>query len=271
MTDLYAVIGNPIAHSKSPLIHATFAHQTGEKLQYDTILGPVDQFADTVTAFQQLGGKGMNVTVPFKLDAFELSTELTQRAQTARAVNTLKFDNDQILGDNTDGAGLIRDIQFNLSISIANKQVLLMGAGGAARGVILPILEQNPAQLVIANRTVQKADTLRDQFMPYGQVASGSFLDFSDTPFDIIINATSASLNHSVPELSPKNFAPEALAYDMMYSHEMTTFLKFSQQHGVPHLADGIGMLVEQAAESFFVWRGIRPDTKPVIELLKPN
>lgn len=269
MTDLYAVIGNPIAHSKSPSIHAAFARQTEQSLQYDAILGPEGEFASTVAAFQQKGGKGMNVTVPFKLEAFALSTVLTPRAETAQAVNTLKFDGNQILGDNTDGAGLVRDIQINLNCPITNKRVLLMGAGGAARGVMLPILEQKPAQLVIANRTVQKADALRDQFMPYGQLMSGSFADFSDTAFDIIINATSASLNQTIPDLSPQNFAPESLAYDMMYNKELTPFLKFAQQQNVMHLADGIGMLVEQAAESFYVWRGIRPDTQSVIKQLK--
>lgn len=269
MTDLYAVIGNPIAHSQSPLIHTTFARQTCQDLHYDAILAPHDKFVETITAFQQKGGKGMNVTVPFKLEAYQLATQLTHRAQIAQAVNTLKFDGDQILGDNTDGAGLVRDIQLNLGISITNKRVLLMGAGGAARGVILPILEQNPSVLAIANRTAHKAHTLRDQFVSHGEIISGGFLDFPDTAFDIIINATSASLNNTVPELSPKNFAPQSLAYDMMYSREHTPFLKFAQRQNVGYLADGIGMLVEQAAESFSVWRGIRPDTKNVIERLK--
>lgn len=269
MLDSYAVIGNPIAHSKSPLIHSAFAQQTNQALHYGAILAPLDGFRETVESFRQQGGKGLNVTVPFKLEAYQLATRLTERASIAQAVNTLKFENDEILGDNTDGAGLVRDIEHNLEISIADKRILLMGAGGAARGVILPFLQQKPALLAIANRTAQKAQALQQQFDAYGHIAAGSFMHFSGENFDIIVNATSASLHDAMPELPDGIFAHTALAYDMMYSHEPTRFLQFAQKNGARQIADGIGMLVEQAAESFLLWRGIRPETKPVIARLK--
>lgn len=269
MLDSYAVIGNPISHSKSPLIHAAFAQQTQQSMQYDAILAPLDGFQTTVTHFRQQGGKGLNVTVPFKLEAYQLATRLTERATIAQAVNTLKFENQEILGDNTDGAGLVRDIELNLGIPIANKRILLMGAGGAARGVILPLLQQKPSILAIANRTRQKAEALQQQFMAHGNTVAGDFTSCSDQQFDIVINATSASLHDALPDLPAHVFANNALAYDMMYSHEPTRFLKFAYDNGVRHLADGIGMLVEQAAESFFLWRDVRPQTKPVIALLK--
>lgn len=269
MLDSYAVIGNPIAHSKSPLIHTTFAQQTHQSLQYTAILAPFDGFYTIVTDFCQQGGKGLNVTVPFKLAAFRFATRLTERATIAQAVNTLKFEDDEILGDNTDGAGLVRDIESNLGIPVATKRILLMGAGGAAQGVILPLLQQRPSILAIANRTPHKAEALQQQFISYGNIIAGDFMGFSDEHFDIIINATSASLHNALPELPASIFARATLAYDMMYSHEPTRFLKFARQNGARQLADGIGMLVEQAAESFFLWRGIRPQTKPVIAMLK--
>lgn len=269
MLDSYAVIGNPIAHSKSPLIHTAFAQQTHQPVQYVAILAALDDFKSTVESFRLHGGKGLNVTVPFKLEAFQLSTRLTERATIAQAVNTLKFDGNEILGDNTDGAGLIRDIELNLGIPIVTKRILLLGAGGAARGVILPLLQQKPSLLAIANRTPHKAEALQQQFSAYGNVIAGDFMRFSDDQFDIIINATSASLHDALPELPTGIFAQTTLAYDMMYRHEITRFLKFAQQNGTRRIADGIGMLVEQAAESFFLWRNIRPQTKPVIALLK--
>ncbi len=271
MLDAYAVIGNPISHSKSPLIHTAFAQQTGQAMLYEAILSPVDEFQQTVTTFLQQGGKGMNVTVPFKLEAYKFSTRLTERAATAQAVNTLQFKDNEILGDNTDGAGLVRDIEVNLGICIASKRILLMGAGGAARGVVLPILKQNPAILAIANRTPQKAQSLQQQFAAHGELVSGHFMDFSGENFDIIINATSASLQDTIPDLPANIFANGSLAYDMMYSHEPTRFLAYAQQNGAHNLADGIGMLVEQAAESFFLWRGIRPQTKTIIAQLKTH
>lgn len=268
MPDLYAVIGNPISHSKSPFIHTEFARQTKQAMQYSALLAPLDGFVATVKKFREQGGKGMNITVPFKLKAFEQSTQLTERAKQAQAVNTFKFDGDQLLGDNTDGAGLARDITINLDTTIATKRILLMGAGGAARGVILPLLEYQPAVLAIANRTAKKAQDLKQQFDDYGHIMAGNYADFVDGNFDIIINATSASLNDELPQLPAGLFNKNSLAYDMMYSNKPTRFLTFAKQQGVKHLADGVGMLIEQAAESFFLWRGIRPDTKNIIHLL---
>ena len=271
MPDLYAVIGNPVAHSKSPLIHTEFAWQTGQDMHYEAILAPLDGFTEAVTAFRQRSGKGMNVTVPFKLDAWKIATKLTQRADAAQAVNTLKFDGDEILGDNTDGTGLAHDIVINLGFAITSKRVLLMGAGGAARGVILPLLEHKPQMLAIANRTPQKARELQQRFSPHGNVVAGDYADFTGKKFDIIINATSASLSGELPALPSGVFAAGSLAYDMMYGNELTPFLQLAQREGTAYLSDGIGMLVEQAAESFFLWRGVRPETDAVIKMLKPD
>jgi shikimate dehydrogenase len=269
MVDFYAVIGNPVAHSKSPLIHAEFSRQTGEDMLYEAILAPMDAFAATVAIFRQRGGKGVNVTVPFKLEACKISSRLTERAGAAQAVNTLVFSANGILGDNTDGAGLIRDIMSNLEFSLTAKRILLMGAGGAARGVVLPLLEHEPRVLAIANRTKQKAHELQQQFSCYGNIVSGDYTDICGEKFDLIINATSAGLNGKLPPLPPGIFAAESLAYDMMYGDGRTPFLQFAKAQGAQRLADGIGMLVEQAAESFFLWRGIRPRTDPVIEMLR--
>jgi shikimate dehydrogenase len=269
MTDSYAVIGNPIAHSKSPWIHAEFSRQTGQDMRYDAMLAPVDAFAATVAIFRKCGGKGMNVTVPFKLEACKISSRLTERADAAQAVNTLVFSPDEILGDNTDGAGLIRDIMTNLEFSLPGKRVLLMGAGGAARGVMLPLLEHEPSVLIIVNRTKQKAHALQQQFSRYGNIVSGEYADIRGEKFDLVINATSASLQGNLPPLPPGIFAVESLAYDMMYGDGCIPFLQFAKQQGASSLADGIGMLVEQAAESFFLWRGVRPETDPVIKELR--
>lgn len=270
MTDRYAVVGNPIAHSKSPLIHAEFARQTGQDMVYTAILAPLDGFAGTAKQFQAEGGKGLNVTVPFKQEAWKLATLLTDRARLAEAVNTLKFEPDgTILGDNTDGAGLTRDIRENRGISFLGKRVLLMGAGGAARGVVLPILMEKTAQLVIANRTINKAIELAGTASKYGNVLASNYEQLAERQFDIVINATSSSLSDQLPPLPPGVFAPGVLAYDMMYGKGLTPFLLFAQANGAAHLADGLGMLVEQAAESFFLWRGVRPQTQPVIALLK--
>ena len=263
MTDRYAVFGHPIAHSKSPLIHAAFARQTGQDMRYDAILAPLDGFAASVAAFIAAGGRGANVTVPFKEEAFRLAGRLSPRAQRAGAVNTLMFDNG-ILGDNTDGAGLVADLTRNLHCALTGKRILLLGAGGAARGVIEPLLEQQPAALVIANRTVSRAQELAALF-GHGIRACG--FDEASTPFDLIINATAASLAGELPPLSPQLFTANTLAYDMMYGRD-TPFLAFARAHGAA-TADGLGMLVEQAAEAFYVWRGVRPDTAPVIASLR--
>jgi shikimate dehydrogenase len=265
--DRYGVIGNPVAHSKSPDIHARFSVQTGERIAYERVLAPLDGFAQTVRDMVRQGGKGANVTVPFKLEACALATSLTLRAKLAGAVNTLKFESDVIVGDNTDGVGLVTDIVRNAGVEFGGKQVLLLGAGGAARGVILPILQQHPARLVIANRTSEKAVTLAQQFLQYGAVSASGFSDLQ-TSFDIIINATSASLSNEIPPLAPVVFGTGALAYDMMYGKEPTVFMRVAAEHGAT-VRDGLGMLVEQAAESFFVWRGVRPETAAVFSMLR--
>ncbi len=273
MTDRYAVIGNPVAHSRSPLIHAAFARQTGEAVEYGTLLAPRDGFAQAVAEFCAGGGRGLNVTVPFKFDALALADELTARARAAQAVNTLKFGDGKVLGDNTDGIGLVRDIRDNLRCRIAGRRVLLLGAGGAAHGVVHPLAAERPAVLTIVNRTAARADALAGELRagaPGSEtVIAGGGYDTLAGEFDIVINATAASLEGDVPPLSEHVFAPGALAYDMMYGREPTPFLRFAARCGVERCADGIGMLVEQAAESFFVWRGVRPQTAPVIAMLK--
>ena len=264
MTDRYAVFGHPIAHSKSPQIHATFARQTGQDMAYEAILAPTDGFADSIAAFVAAGGRGANVTVPFKEAAFKLATRLTPRAERAGAVNTLLFAGSNTLGDNTDGAGLVADLTRNLHCALAGKHILLLGAGGAARGVIAPLLEQQPAALVIANRTVSRAQALADLF---GHGVTACSFEAANTAFDVVINATAASLAGELPPLSPNIFNATTLAYDMMYGRN-TPFLTFARSHGAASY-DGLGMLVEQAAEAFFVWRGVRPDTAAVISALR--
>jgi shikimate dehydrogenase len=269
VTDHYAVIGNPVAHSKSPLIHSAFARQTSQDMDYGMVLAPLGGFKDTVRRFRAEGGRGLNVTVPFKLDAYALATELTGRARSAGAVNTLKFDGDVALGDNTDGAGLVADIVTQLNVPLSAKRVLLMGAGGAARGVVLPLLRERPALLAIANRTVGKALALAQESAAHGSVRGGSYADFAAQRFDVVVNATSASLTGQVPPLSDEIFAPDALAYDMVYGDEPTAFMTQATARGAARVADGLGMLIAQAAESFMLWRGVRPDTRPVMHLLR--
>lgn len=267
--DRYAVIGNPVAHSKSPEIHARFAAQTGQHLIYERLLAPLDGFAATVRDFIAQGGKGLNVTVPFKLGAFEIATTQTERAQQAGAVNTLRFDGETILGDNTDGVGLVNDIVANAGTPLKRKRILLLGAGGAVRGVIQPLLDQGPAELVIANRTFGKAVELAKLFSTgtAAPVRAASFIDLRDA-FDLVINGTSAGLTDDMPEVPASIFALGTLAYDMVYGKQPTRFLRFAQGQGAS-VRDGLGMLVEQAAESFFVWRGVRPATRPVLEALR--
>ncbi len=267
--DRYAVIGNPIAHSKSPEIHARFAAQTGQRLSYERLLAPLDGFAATVRTFVQHGGKGANVTVPFKLDAFDMATTLTERARTAGAVNTLRFDGNTILGDNTDGVGLVNDIINHAAVPLAGKRILLLGAGGAARGVIQPLLQQQPATLIIANRTPAKAAELMALFAPLSAVPiTASAFDGLRDQYDVIINATSAGLTDDMPAVPASIFAGSTLAYDMVYGAQPTRFMQFAALQGVA-VRDGLGMLVEQAAESFFVWRGVRPETSAVLSALR--
>ena len=270
--DRYAVIGNPIAHSKSPQIHAAFARQTGQELSYEALLAPVDGFIQTVADFRARGGRGLNVTVPFKLEAFALAERHTARAQAAGAVNTLAFGADGILGDNTDGAGLVRDLTANLDFALAGRRILLLGAGGATRGVLLPLLDSRPARLTIANRTVAKAEALSTLFAARAGdcvLDACGFDALAGRRFDLVINATAASLADELPPLPPGLYAEGALAYDMMYGRDPTRFMRAALADSAARAADGLGMLVEQAAESFTLWRGVRPDSSPVLAALR--
>lgn len=266
--DQYVVIGNPVAHSKSPAIHAQFAAQTGESIAYERLAAPLDDFAACVHHFMQSGGRGANVTVPFKLEAFALATQLTPRAQAAGAVNTLSFDDGRIVGDNTDGVGLVRDIVHNAGVVLEGRRILLLGAGGAARGVVMPLLAERPQQLVVANRTFARAQELVQSFPAAAPVLKAAAFDDLSGQFDVIINATSASLSADLPAVPATLFGPQVFVYDMMYAATPTVFMQWAAQHGA-RVRDGLGMLVEQAAESFFVWRGARPDTAPVYALLR--
>lgn len=265
MTDRYAVVGHPVAHSKSPRIHGLFAAQTRQDMRYEALLAPLDGFVATVRDFMAVGGRGMNVTVPFKEEAFRLADTLTPRARAAGAVNTLAFHEGRIVGDNTDGAGLVADIRDNLGLALKGKRLLLLGAGGAVRGCLLPLLGEGPSPLLIANRTADKALVLAREFG--AGVAGCGFGDLAGLSFDIIINGTSAGLAEVALPLPPGLFAPGALAYDMVYGRQ-TPFLTQAAAAGA-RCADGLGMLVEQAAEAFLVWRGLRPETAPVLKLLR--
>lgn len=266
----YAVIGNPVTHSKSPEIHAAFARATKQTIAYQRLLAPLDKFRETIDQFREEGAAGCNITVPFKQEAFAYATTLSARAREAEAVNTLRFDGELVFGDNTDGIGLVRDIESNLNFPIDKKRILLLGAGGAARGIIGPLLHSEPAQLAIANRTFDKAALLATQFHALGNVRALSLENLVDHQFDLVINATSASLNNSQLPIPAACFAAQALAYDLMYGKADTPFMRFAKTAGIKAI-DGLGMLVEQAAEAFFVWRGIRPDTAAVIRQLKQN
>jgi shikimate dehydrogenase len=282
MTDQYAVIGNPIAHSKSPQIHRMFAEQTGQDISYEPVLAPLDGFAATVERLRKEGYKGCNVTVPFKFDAFKIADsygfevmDALESDQRADAVNTLDFRNGKIIGHNTDGIGLVNDIQKNLGIGLISKRILLIGAGGAAAGVLHPILEASQAPLVIYNRTLEKAEALQKNVTRHEKFRLFSirpvpFGGLGSEQFDVVINATSAGLADSEIPLPTCIFAPGALAYDMMYGRE-TQFMKFARANGAAVVSDGLGMLVEQAAVSFYIWRGVRPDTAPVIAALRQS
>lgn len=277
-TDRYAVFGNPIAHSKSPLIHARFAAETGQHLTYEARLAPVDGFAAAVRAFIAAGGRGANVTLPFKLEAHALATRLTPRATAAGAVNTLSFEGGDIVGDNTDGIGLVTDLLANAGITLAGKRILLLGAGGAAQGVVLPLLEAGPAELVIANRTLSKAEAIAGRFAAAGPIlarplvachgAAGEGRPMPPAPFDVVINATAASLADALPAVPATVFGAGTLAYDMLYAKAPTVFMRLAAEHGAV-VRDGLGMLVEQAAEAFHVWRGVRPPTAAVMAHLR--
>ncbi|MBD3610354.1 MAG: shikimate dehydrogenase [Gammaproteobacteria bacterium] len=268
--DRYAVMGNPIAHSKSPQIHTRFAQQTGQSLEYTALLVEPGTLAQAVGNFQANGGKGLNITVPFKQDAWELADELTERARRAGAVNTLILSTGgHIRGDNTDGIGLVRDIRDNHRGRFTEQRILILGAGGAARGVISPIMDEQPRQLVIANRTIDRALALADEFKDLGHISGCGFNQLAGQQFDLIINATSASLHGDLPPLPDDIIAEGGWCYDMMYGAEPTVFLNWATAHGAVKSIDGLGMLVEQAAESFSIWRGVRPDTAEVIQDLR--
>jgi len=262
VVERYAVIGNPVAHSKSPWIHAEFARATGQALRYEAIEAPLGGFAGAVAAFRAAGGKGLNVTLPFKEEAFALCDEVSERARVARAVNTLAF-RERVLGDNTDGVGLVRDLAVNLKADPRGKRVLLMGAGGAARGVAGGLLEAGAGELVIANRTPERAAALAARFPG----VRGCGYETVGTRFDIVVNATSAGLQGAAPPLPSGVLGPGVVAYEMVYGRD-TPFLAAARAAGA-RACDGLGMLVEQAAESFFLWRGVRPATAPVLERLR--
>lgn len=267
--DLYAVVGHPISHSKSPRIHSLFAEQTGQAVEYTAIQAPLDDFAGTVNTFFERGGKGLNVTVPFKEEAWHLVDERTLAAEAAGAVNTLYLDEQRRLcGDNTDGPGLVRDLTVNHGLDLKDTSVLVLGAGGAVRGILAPLIAQQPLRIVIANRTPSKAENLARLFAGVQPIRGCGFDDVDET-FDVIINGTSASLQGDLPPLAPSVIGPKTVSYDMMYGPDLTPFNRWASDQGASRVIDGLGMLVEQAAESFARWRGIRPDTAPVMDALR--
>ncbi len=270
MTDNYAVFGNPIAHSKSPILQTAFAEQTQQQLIYKAQCVDVGAFESAADQFFSRNGKGLNVTVPFKEDAFNYVKELTPRAKRAGAVNTLSLQkNGQVLGDNTDGVGLVTDIKTHLNWDIKNKRVLILGAGGAVRGILEPFIQESPSAIVIANRTKEKAEKLAEDFSDIFSITASSFSELTGQSFDLIINGTSASLSGELPPLPAEIATENTCCYDMMYSKQLTPFLLWAKENSVKNISDGLGMLVCQGAESFFLWRGIRPETKAVIDTLR--
>lgn len=272
--DQYAVFGNPIAHSKSPAIHALFAEQTGQAMQYDARLVPLDGFETAVRDFADAGGRGLNITVPFKQAAYQLASRRSPRAERAGAVNTFVIHSSgQYFGDNTDGIGLARDLIRNHGLSLSGKRILLLGAGGAVRGALEALLGNRPQQLSIANRTVEKALALADDFADLGNINGLGFDDLGAMPYDLIINGTSASLKGEMPPLPASVMHTDSFCYDMMYAAEPTVFMQWAAANGAAadNISDGLGMLVEQAAESFKLWRGVEPQTRPVIEAIRAS
>ncbi|WP_428618131.1 shikimate dehydrogenase [Shewanella sp.] len=266
--DRYAVFGHPIGHSKSPFIHQMFAASTGESVSYEAILAPLDGFAESLQTFFVEGGKGANVTLPFKEQAFALCDCLGQEAKLAGAVNTLSLLPDgRIKGDNTDGLGLVADLTRHLG-SLSGKSVLLIGAGGAARGAILPLLNAGIKSLAIHNRTQSKAEQLAETFNTYGAVEAKTLAELTHS-FDLVINSTSASLSGELPALPEAIIDPHSVCYDMMYGREVTAFNRWASDLGVAMTIDGLGMLVGQAAKSFAIWRGVEPEVQPVIDKLR--
>lgn len=269
MTDLYAVFGNPINHSKSPAIQRQFAEQTGQDMHYNKQLVNEGEFENAAQTFFAQGGKGLNITVPFKINAFHFAQQRTARAERAGAVNTLaRLSDGTILGDNTDGIGMIHDMH-NLGWELEGKRVLILGAGGAVRGILQPLLEEHPARVIIANRTQEKAEALAKNYLDLGDISAKSFAQLNGEHFDLVINGTSASMQGELPPLPDTLLAANACCYDMMYGAEPTIFLRWAKDHGAAQVADGLGMLIGQAAEAFYVWRQIRPEVVPVITALR--
>lgn len=270
--DRYAVLGNPVAHSKSPFIHARFAEQTGEPVDYGRLLCPLDGFAETVQRFAAEGGRGCNVTVPFKLQAVALAAHVTDRARLAGAANVLRLDAGGWWADNSDGVGLVRDIQRGAGLDLAGRRVLLVGAGGAGAGVLGPLLEANPQAVVVANRTADKAAALVARHQPLaaaqGCELRASTLDGVGGGYQVVLNASASSLQGAGAPVPAAALAPQALVVDLMYGPAAEPFLAWAREHGA-QARDGLGMLVEQAAEAFFFWRGVRPQTAPVLQALR--
>ena len=267
--DRYAVFGHPVSHSKSPRIHALFAEQTGQLMEYTAQDVPAESFHAAVESFFAGSGKGLNCTVPLKELAWQIADVKSGRAQLAKAVNTLAIrDDGRLFGDNTDGIGLLRDLTVNLNLELSGRRILLLGAGGASRGILQPLLEQGPERLIVANRTRDKAVQLAAEFADLGQIEARGFGELEGECFDLILNATAASLSNELPPLPDEILAPDGCCYDLAYGTSPTAFVRWGKAHGAAQSVDGIGMLVEQAAEAFFIWRGVRPQTRPVIELL---
>jgi len=272
MTDKYAVLGNPIAHSKSPMIHTEFAKQTNQDMQYEAILSPLDSFADTVRRLKAEGYKGLNVTVPFKFEAYNLASQHKPSAMNAEAANTLMLDGADIVADNTDGVGLVTDIQQNFAVALQGKRVLMIGAGGAAQGVALDIAKNAPAIFVVVNRSMDKVSAMQKKIAvikdyPVTAITATRFESLDGQNFDVVINATSTGLTDSALPIPDSIFSKSTLAYDMMYGRE-TPFMQQARAKGA-QVADGLGMLVEQAAEAFYCWRGVRPDTQTVMQQMR--
>ena len=265
--DRYGVMGYPVAHSRSPVIHQLFAQQTGQELRYELLRVAPEKLEEAVRQFQRTGGKGLNITVPHKRAVFRLVDHLSERASSAGAVNTLTFRNNEIYGDNTDGIGLLRDLVVNLGLMLQGANILILGAGGATRGIVGPLLEMQPRIICIANRTLSRAEDLVERFAVRGPVRACSFDDVPVAePYDLVINATSAIHGGEMPPYPAAAISPTTFCYDLSYSLHPTPFCKWALEHGAAHAVMGWGMLVEQAAESFHIWRGVRPDTKPVLK-----
>lgn len=268
----YAVIGNPIQHSKSPEIHYAFAQQEGAEIDYARIIADENNFIKTANDFFTNGGAGLNVTVPFKVLAYQQCSQLNEYAKAAQAVNTLSLSQNQHwVGANTDGIGLLTDLKSNLHITLKNKNILILGAGGATRGILLPLLKETPSKIVIANRTELKAHELAATFSDLGVIKGCGYGQLDGSIFDIVINATSASLSNTLPPISKNIVNHNSICYDLAYSDNPTAFTTWAKQHGVKSTHDGIGMLIEQAAESYYIWRGFKPNTQEVFNLLRPK